>query len=295
MTGQGGIKVNTLIIGAGRSGTTTLYSYLKAHNDVCFSYIKEVPFFSIDEHYRKGEKYYHSFFRKCNCMPVIASADTYLLMDHDAISRIFAYNPDMKIIVMLRDPVARAYSSYNYSVNFGHHNAYASFLDSMEVEKEITRESDIVKRNNMGHFYGSLYYEHLSKWTSVFPRQQLLLLKMSDLKDDLQKFSWELFSFLNLPDYEGEVDKVNAAAVPKNMRLEKLFMDRDNLPRRFIRKLTPRPVKNLIMRSGVVDKLHEANRKVQSVVPLSKEDIKMAMHYFKDDLQLLKKEFKIEF
>jgi hypothetical protein len=295
MRGQDGIKVNTLIIGAGRSGTTTLYTYLKAHSDVCFSYIKEVPFFSIKEHYRKGEKYYHSFFRKCNSMPVIASADTYLLMDHDAISRIYAYNPEMKIIVMLRDPVSRDYSSYNYSVNFGHHDAYASFLDSVEVEKEITGESDIVKRNNVGHFYGSLYYEHLSKWTGEFPREQLLLLKTSDLSDDPQKFSNDLFSFLGIPDYKGEIERVNAAAVPKNKRMEELFMDRGNLPRRFIRKVTPRPLKNLIMRSGIVDKLHKANRREQSVVPLSKEDVKMAMQYFRDDLELLKREFHIEF
>jgi len=72
-------------------------------------------------------------------------------------------------------------------------------------------------------------------------------------------------------------------------------MNRETLSRKLIRKLTPRPVKNLIMRSGVVDKLHSANRIEQSAVPLSKEDVKMAMPYFREDLQLLKKEFSIEF
>jgi len=295
MSDRAGIIVNTLIIGAGRSGTTTLYSYLKEHSDVCFSYIKEVPFFSLREHYRKGEKYYHSFFRKCSSAPVIATADTYLLMDHEAISHIHAYNPGMKIVVMLREPVARSYSSYNYSVNFGHHKAYASFLDSMEVEKEIAAEPDIIKRNNVGHFYGSLYYEHLSKWIGVFPREQLLLLKTSDLRENPEKFSATLFSFLGIPAYEGEIVYDNAAAVPKNKAVERLFMDRENIPRKLIRKLTPRPLKNLIMRSGVVDKLHAANRMEQSAEPLSEEKVKMAMSYFREDLQLLKKEFNIEF
>ena len=287
--------VNTLIIGAGRSGTTTLYSYLKTHREVCFSYIKEAPFFSLKDHYCKGEKYYHSFFRKCGDAAVIASADTYLLMDHEAISRVHAYNPDMKILVMLRDPVARAYSSYNYSVNFGHHEAYSSFLNSIEEEREIASEPDIVRRNNSGHFYGSLYHEHLSKWTRKFPREQILLLKTSDLRENHGKFSGELFSFLDLPDHDGDIEHVNAAAIPKNKAVERLFMDRENLPRRLVRSLLPRSLKNLIMRTGVIDQLHAANRKEQIAEPLSNEEMKLASAYFQDDLQLLKKDFNIEF
>jgi hypothetical protein len=289
------IRVNALIIGAGRSGTTSLYSYLKAHPEVCFSYLKEIPFFSLEEHFARGEKYYHSFFRKCGPAPIIASADTYLLMDHEAISRVHAYNPKMKVLVMLREPVDRAYSSYTYSVNFGHHKAYGSFVDSMEREKEVDSEPDIVRRNNLGHFYGSLYYKHLSQWTRIFPREQLLLLKTSDLRDHPQKFSRDLNSFLGIPEYEGEIERVNAAAAPKNKAVEKLFMDRNNLPRRLLRKLTPRSVKNLIMRSGVVDKLHEANRKEQSALPLSQEERRLALSFFREDLQLLKREFGIEF
>ena len=165
----------------------------------------------------------------------------------------------------------------------------------MEVEKEIGAEPDIVKRNNIGHFYGSLYYQHLSKWTGIFPREQLLLLRTSDLRENPEKFSGNLFSFLGISAYEGEIERINAASVPKNKAVEKLFMNRENLSRKLIRKLIPRPVKNLIMRSGVVDKLHAANRMEQSAVPLSKEDVKMAMPYFREDLQLLKKEFSIEF
>ncbi|MDA3953962.1 MAG: sulfotransferase, partial [Bacteroidales bacterium] len=104
------MKTNMLIIGAGRSGTTTLYEHLKLHSDICFSNIKEVPYFSIPDIYKRGESYYHSFF-KPNKQKIIASSDTYLLIDKDAPKRIFDYNPNMKIIIMLREPVARAYSS----------------------------------------------------------------------------------------------------------------------------------------------------------------------------------------
>jgi len=295
MANVGKLRVNALIIGAGRSGTTSLYAYLESHSDVCFSNIKEVHFFSIDELYKRGESYYHSFFRKCQGAPVIASADTYLLMDHDAIQRIYTYNPEMKIIVMLRDPVSRAYSSYNYSVNFGHHQAYAAFLDSLAVEKQIAGEANIVTRNNVGHFYGSLYYEHLHKWAAVFPREQILLLKTSDLKENPQKFSKELFSFLNLSETQGKFEQANAAAVPKSRKLEQFFLDRNNVLRKIIRRWTPRFLKQLIIGSGIVDKLHSANRKEQTTRPLSEEEREKAMQWFRKDLQLLKKEFNIEF
>lgn len=295
MARQEGFKVNTLIIGAGRSGTTTLFACLKAHQEVCFSTIKEVHYFSINDLYSRGENYFHSFFRRCHGEPVIASADTYLLMDHEAISRIYAYNPKMKIIVMLRDPVSRAYSSYNYSVSFGHHDLYPSFLDSIEKEKHISREPDIVCRNNVGHFYGSLYYEHLRKWIALFPGEQVLLLRTIDLKEDPQKFSTELFSFLNLSDSPGKIERFNAAAVPKNKRLEQFFLNRNNLLRRVIRGVTPRFLKHLIMDSGVVDKLHQANRREQTATPLTEEEHEKAMQWFAEDLRLLKKEFHMEF
>jgi hypothetical protein len=289
------IRVNTLIIGAGRSGTTTLYSYLKGHSNVCFSYIKEVPYFSLTEHFAKGEKYYHSFFRNCEKSPVIASADTYLLMDYEAISRVHAYNPHMKILVMLREPLARAYSSYNYSVNFGHHHAYGSFLDSIKLEREIAREPDIVRRNNLGHFYGSLYYKHMAQWARVFSRDQMFLMRTHDLKDHPEKLFSELCAFLGIPPQEWEIQQTNVAAAPKNKSLEKLFMDRNTLPRKLVRKVLPRPVKNLLMRSGMVDKLHRANRKEQMAPPLSSGEKELAMPFFREDLQLLKQEFHVEF
>jgi len=295
MSDSGKIRVNTLIIGAGRSGTTTLCSYLKDHSDVCFSYIKEVPYFSLTDHFARGVNYYHSFFRNCEGSPVIASADTYLLMDHAAISRVHAYNPHMKILVILREPLARAYSSYNYSVNFGHHEAYGSFLDSIALEREIDAEPDIVRRNNLGHFYGSLYCKHLRQWTRVFPRDQLLLLKTHDLKAHPETLFSELCAFLGIPPHEWEIQQMNVAAAPRNKSLEKLFMDRNTLPRKLMRKLLPRSLKNLVMRSGMVDKLHGANRKEQKAVPLSREEKELAMPFFREDLELLKKEFDVEF
>jgi hypothetical protein len=171
------LKVNTIIIGAGRSGTTTLFKMMEQHPEVCFSDIKEVNYFSVPDLYKRGVAYLHSFYKKWNNEAVVALADTYLMIDHDAIAKLHDYNPEMKIIVMLRNPVDRAYSSYNYSVNYGHHKAYDSFLDSIERETLIAEEYDISNRNNFGHFYAGLYHMHLEHWLKVFKRDQLLIMR----------------------------------------------------------------------------------------------------------------------
>ena len=282
------------MIGAGRSGTTSLCAYLKDHSEVCFSFIKEVPYFSLEDHYARGEDHFHSFFRKCNNAPVIATSDTYLLMDREAPSRIRAYNPDMKIVVMLRDPVARAYSSYTYSVNFGHHEAYASFLDSMEAEKDIASEPDIVRRNNLGHFYGSLYHRHLSHWLKYFPREQILLLRTGDLDKQPEAFGRALHSFLGLQRQEGEIGRINVASGARNRKLERVFMDREHGLRKGMRRLMPRGLKNLIMRTGLIDRLHAANRKAQHSEPLSTQEYEQAWAYFREDLLRLKEDFGFE-
>src|SRR5689334_4503511 len=127
------MKVNAMIIGAGRSGTTTVYEYLKQHPEICFSITKELHYFSIPELYARGEQYFHSLFPDYKDQKIVATADTYLLMDRDAPKRIKEYNPGMKFIIVLREPVARAYSNYNYSVNFGHEKKDISFLDTINL------------------------------------------------------------------------------------------------------------------------------------------------------------------
>ncbi|HKJ41747.1 MAG TPA: sulfotransferase domain-containing protein [Sunxiuqinia sp.] len=291
------MRVNTLVIGAGRSGTTSLCKYMEEHPGICFSVIKELHYFSIEELYQRGLEYYHSFFPEYKGQSIVASADTYLLMDHAAILRIKDYNPDMKIVVLLRQPVDRTYSSYNYSVNYGHHDAYPSFLDSLEHEKQIEQVKNIVDRNNVGHFYGSLYHYHLSKWLDAFPRENVLILTTNQLKNDPTQLHAELCRFLGI-EYQGEQQeekKLNPNAVPKSKLVERFLLDRDHFLRRWIRALFPAFLKRWIIHSNIVDQFHNLNRKESKYLPLSDQEREKAERYFKKDLEKLAKDFDIHF
>jgi hypothetical protein len=292
------MQVNTLIIGSGRCGTTSLHKILESHPQVCFSKIKEVHYFSLEDLHSRGEKYYESFFPHLKNEKVLASADTYLLMDYDAISRIKAYNPNMKLIVMLRNPVDRAYSSYNYSINYGYHQAYNSFLDCIEKEGHIENEKSIIIRNNLGHFYGSLYARHLTEWLRVFPRENILILTIGDLKSNLNAFKTKLSSFLSIEAYTvqeaGGGEKQNPNAIPRFKAFEQFLLNRENPVRKFIQWVFPPILKRLIIHSNLIDKIHDFNRKQSEYEPLDEFTYNEAMKYFKEDLKDLKSEFGIE-
>ena len=125
------MKVNTLIIGAGRSGTTTLYEYLKNHKDICFSSLKEIHYFTFQDLYERGDTYLNSFFQHKKSENILVTADTYSMIDKEAPKRILAYNPRMKFIVILRDPVERAYSNFQYARNYGYEKEARELAEKM--------------------------------------------------------------------------------------------------------------------------------------------------------------------
>lgn len=289
------MKTNMLIIGAGRSGTTTLYEHLKSHPDICFSNAKEVPYFSIPHIYKRGESYYHSFF-KPNNQKIIASSDTYLLIDKDAPKRIAEYNPDMKIIIMLREPVERSYSSYVYAINNGHEKKTTRFQDAYNNEKENIANSDIIKKNNLGHFYTGLYYKHVKYWMQFFPKENFLIIKTKDLKEDYHEVLIKVSKFLNIREFTSEKEiKTNEASGAKFMFLHKFLINRNSKLRKVLAKVFPNSLKEIVFNSGIIEKINKLNKKPTLYKPISKEDSVFVKNYFKDDLQLLKDEFHICF
>ena len=289
------MKVNTIIIGAGRSGTTSVYEYLSNHPEVNFSITKEVHYFSIEDLYKRGEKYFHSLFEQ-NENKIIATADTYLLVDKKAPERIRNYNPDMKLIVMLRDPVERAYSNYNYSVNYGHEEENNSFLKTLQLEKGRLNNDDIVALNNTCHFYGSLYFQHLQYWEQFFPKENFILLKLDDLKKDPDLFYKNLTSKLNISNisFKQSETKFNAGSSVKSKWLQQLLLNRESTVRRVI-SFVLRPFRKLVINSGIIDKVYAMNKKEVDQKKISKEEFVLAQQYFDFDLKNLNSVYGISF
>lgn len=289
------MKLNHIIIGAGRSGTTSLVEYLKQHNAVNFSSIKEVTYFSINDHFERGKDYLHSFFDKDGV--VNATSDTYLLMSKEAPRRISEYNPYIKITVILREPGARAYSNYNFSVNHGYINEDTSFVESENGEDDILKQSDIIKQNNYCHFDGSLYHKHLSYWTRFFKKEQLFICTTNQLRDSPQELMNSYFDFLSLDKIKiKELTAQHKAASVKSKKLNKFLVNRDHWLRKLVRiPLQIGFVRKLVLKSNVVDNIKDKNREEVAYEPMTDKEKEFSVEYFKEDLANLKKEFGISF
>jgi len=290
------MKLNHIIIGAGRSGTTSLVAYLQQHPKINFSSIKEVTYFSVEDHFKRGEDFLHSFFGNKE-KGVNTTSDTYLLMDKNAPKRIFDYNPTTKIIIILRSPSARTYSNYNFSVNHGYIDKSVSLIKSQKLEAKILANNDIIKQNNHCNFYGSLYHLHLTSWLKYFKREQLFICTTNQLKDNPQQLMDAYFEFLELDRIEiKKLQAKNKAAGVKNKTLNNFLVNRDHP----IRKLISKPLqisflRNIILNSNVVEKIKSDNKQEMTYQKLTEEEVDFCDNYFAEDLQKLKADFGIEF
>jgi len=125
-------KPNFFIIGSAKSGTTSLASLLSENPSVCFSDPKETRFFS--KNYHKGIQFYENkYFRNAN-HPLIGEGDVSYFHNPKAAERIVKHYPEAKIIVLLRNPMHRAFSGYLMGVRAGRFQK--PFMETLEVNLE---------------------------------------------------------------------------------------------------------------------------------------------------------------
>ncbi len=178
-----------LILGAQKSGTTALFAYLRKHPSVSGPLWKEVSFF--DRHYTRGARWYRGNF-PLRRGRIVGEASPSYVFHPLAPQRVADLVPDARLIVLLRNPVDRAYSQYQHEVELGREPL--SFEDALAAEDERLRgevdrmvaEPAYFSTAWWGHTYRmrGLYAEQLERWLAVFPREQLLVLSNEELADD---------------------------------------------------------------------------------------------------------------
>ncbi len=192
---------NLFIVGAQKAGTTSLYKYLSQHPDVYMSPVKEPNFFSqvrpeqpsYGERVVLEEGHYYALFQNAGNYSIVGEASPSYLWDINAPYRIKKANPKAKIIILLREPIDRAFSHY-----------------LMDVRRGIQREScydalagDYVRERKgwgVSHLYVELglYSEQIERYFNTFDSNQILILQFKELKMDSKKVLKKVFSFLDI-------------------------------------------------------------------------------------------------
>jgi hypothetical protein len=232
---------NFLLVGAAKSGTTALYYHLKGHPDIFLSPIKEPRFFSAQTLHlpQKGigdEKIpfvrtftdYCKLFEDARGKKAVgeASADT-LYYYEKTIPVIKKYLEEPRIIILLRNPVERAFSSYLHLIR--DNREYLSFEDGLEQEEERIRQDwqCIWHYKNRG-----MYYRQVKVFMEAFRRVKVIL--YDDFKKDPLTTIKQVCEFLEVnTDYQPADTSThyNATGIPRFKTLNNIFLMKNILQR----------------------------------------------------------------
>ena len=203
---------NFLVIGAQKCGTTALYAALRQHPQIYMSPIKEPFFFALNgapppyivpEEYGQMLRYttvsYFALFQSVTTQPAIGEASAIYLSSYQperTAANIYAFNPAMRLIALLRHPADRAYSAFHYYCARGYEpeKTFQAALDA-----EATR-FDYKSLPDVRHFANGCYFANLKPYFDRFPREQMRVYLYEEWNEAPQRVLRDIFSFLEIDD-----------------------------------------------------------------------------------------------
>jgi hypothetical protein len=241
-------KPDFFIVGAPKAGTTALHAFLDLHPQVCMSADKEPNYFSHREiasqqlYYSKtnveSETDYLALFQCNENVLATGEASVSYLFYPEVAKRIYDFNPKAKIIISLREPVARAFSHYqmDYSLGLVPYSFDEIFTNGIEDPKTGIYFQQYILLSE--------YYMQVKRYLDQFPENQVLILFHEELVQEEEKVLHRLCEFLNIdPTLRTAVfEQINVTAAGRNVIIRKLY----SIPafRKVLRILFSEKIKN---------------------------------------------------
>ncbi len=192
-------KVDFVICGTQKGGTSALDEYLRGHPEICMAKEKEVHFFD-NENYFNSEKtdysIYHSRFNPRTSHKIFGETTPIYMYWYDAPKRVWEYNPNIKLIVILRNPIDRAYSHWN--MERLRNNDRLPFLDALKNERERCCKSLPFQHRVYSYIDRGYYLQQLRKLWSFFLEEQVLVLRNEELRYNPPKTLKKICNFLDI-------------------------------------------------------------------------------------------------
>lgn len=225
-----------------KGGTTSLYHYLVQHPCIASARNKELHYFDLRFHTHDLYWYWRRFPTKweqkresarLGCKTVTGEATPYYLMHPHAPVRVKKVLPQVKLIVVMRNPIDRAYSHYQHNCHKGIYTDPAmgapepyeplTFEEALELEDRCLpgeTEKMLADENYRGiefqrHSYKArgVYVDQIKRWMEHFPREQFLFLCSEEMNARPSEVCGEVFASLQLPPYELQnVSKLNVGS-----------------------------------------------------------------------------------
>ncbi|MFB6347302.1 MAG: sulfotransferase domain-containing protein [bacterium] len=276
-----------LLAGSGKSGSTSLWHYLKEHPEICMAEQKEPLFFSRvtgqmdggklvptrSGRYDKGIEWYKSLFDHCSNATALGEATAYLYLE-DAPELINKHIPNVKFVFLMRDPVDRAYSHYWQAVKGGR-----KLPDTFE---ELVRQ-DHPYFQAFRHV--SSYAQHLKRYYEVFEEEQIKIIFLQDLKEKPRELLREVQAFVGVdPDFVPESlgKRFNKSAVARSAKFQRLIR---RMRHTSLKQFMPNWLRKSL--SFLARRISALNKKEIDYGPMDTEIRKSLIDGFMEDIEYL--------
>jgi len=192
-------KLDFIVAGAQKSGTTALNYYLKRHPQIALPIKKEVHFFDNDDLFAGGNVSYeplHEMFRPARSGTIAGENTPIYIYWRPALPRIRNYNSAMKFVVILRSPIERAFSQWNMQRSRG--NEPFDFLEAVQAEPRRIAGAAPKQLRKFSYIDRGRYADQLERAFRLFPREQFLVIKYETFRAQQRETVEDVFRFLNL-------------------------------------------------------------------------------------------------
>ncbi len=250
---------NFLIVGAAKSGTSSLHFYLRQHPEIFMTPDKQTYFFAYENeepelpgpgdelevrnHLITQLEDYREQFAGVTTEKAIGEACSVYLCDQKAPASIKKHVPDARLIIILRDPADRAFSSFMH-LRREAYEPVTDFHDALMLEEERIR-------NNWRHLWHyrarGYYHQQIQHYLTLFDRSQIRVYLFEDLKNDPQALLKDIFQFLGVDDsFRPDTStRYNASGIPRSRTLRRLIM-RPNAIKTALKPLIPARLRTAI-------------------------------------------------
>lgn len=256
------MKINALIIGSQKSGTTSLLRSFAKHPSVSTHVQPEMTFFSEDWEFNQGFGYVSKkYFPDVADKAYILAKHAHGMYTDGMIERALDHNPDMKFIIILREPVARAISAFNYARQLGAESS-TEISDAMFAEESLKGEHP-----DLGYIRLGEYDNYIAPILAKIGVDKLYVAFLEELQTDWPKTSDEIQMFLGLPKVDLKLIRENEGAAARSIHFARIWygFNHKNSFKRLVRPFIPVRYRSRLRQT--VDQLNTTKNNERIVAP----------------------------
>lgn len=250
---------NLFIVGSQKAGTSSLRDWLNQHPDVWFLMNLEPNLFADDvegcEDYT-DKKWYLSLFPKDAKEKYVGEKSARYLYSRESAKRIKKFNPNAKIIIILREPAEMIFSSFRHLRSSGL-EPIKDFRRALSLEEERKKKLGTKFLRNFFYKESADYYPQIKRYIDAFGKKNVKVVLLEEIKKNPQKVYDEICEFLKIRKFSPNFKILNVTdKAPKNSFYAWTFYFLNNLPKHlkdFIRIISSQKMRDLIKRKGLKD------------------------------------------